>query len=327
MLAGPKTYAFGTKIYFPDIGVGTVDDRGGAIVSSGSRGYDADRIDIWMGSGDEGLRRALTWGKRTITGKIIPYDISSELSPISLENFTVGKVNTAKYQTSKTPSPTPVESPSTKEQPIQEIDIFTVSVYKNSTPETIKRLQEVLKSISYYMGDIDGKYSDALEQAVYNFQIENQVIVSKKDKGAGYYGVKTRARLKEVYARFQENEQKRIAEEAKIALAKAEELKKQEEETKEVALFIQDFGNPKAEEVGVHVRRLQQSLKLLGYFSYKDTAIFGPKTREALIHYQEDKGIDSEEFGHIGKATKIALLKDLMELKKQQNNILALNTK
>lgn len=49
MLAGPKTYAFGTKVYLEGLGVGTVDDRGGAIVSSGSRGYDADRLDIWMG--------------------------------------------------------------------------------------------------------------------------------------------------------------------------------------------------------------------------------------------------------------------------------------
>lgn len=53
MLAGPKTYAFGTKVYLEGLGVGTVDDRGGAIVSSGSRGYDADRLDIWMGQGEE----------------------------------------------------------------------------------------------------------------------------------------------------------------------------------------------------------------------------------------------------------------------------------
>lgn len=71
MLAAPKTYAFGTQIYFPDFGIGTVDDRGGAIVSAGSRGYDADRIDIWMGEGEEGLKRALTWGKRTVFGQVI----------------------------------------------------------------------------------------------------------------------------------------------------------------------------------------------------------------------------------------------------------------
>lgn len=53
MLAGPKTYAFGTKVYLEGLGIGTIDDRGGAIVSSGSRGYTADRLDIWMGTGEE----------------------------------------------------------------------------------------------------------------------------------------------------------------------------------------------------------------------------------------------------------------------------------
>lgn len=57
-------------------------------------------------------------------------------------------------------------------------------------------------------------YSSIFEQAVYNFQVENQVVMSKKDRGAGYYGVKTRSRLKEVFALYRENEEKRIAEEA-----------------------------------------------------------------------------------------------------------------
>lgn len=103
-----------------------------------------------MGSGDEGLRRALTWGKRTITGKIISDDICDELSPIALENFTIGKVSTAKYQSSKTASSAPVESPSIEEQTVQESDIFSISVYRNTDSESIKRLQEILKELSYY---------------------------------------------------------------------------------------------------------------------------------------------------------------------------------
>jgi 3D (Asp-Asp-Asp) domain-containing protein len=34
MLAAPKKYAFGTKIHLEGLGVGMVDDRGGAIVST-----------------------------------------------------------------------------------------------------------------------------------------------------------------------------------------------------------------------------------------------------------------------------------------------------
>ena len=49
MLAAPASYAFGTVVYFPALGVGEVADRGGAIVEAGERGHAYDRIDIWMG--------------------------------------------------------------------------------------------------------------------------------------------------------------------------------------------------------------------------------------------------------------------------------------
>lgn len=68
MLAGPATYPFGSVIYFPWLWVGEIADRGGAIVLSGERGQHADRIDIWMGRGEEWLIRALTFGKKTMTG-------------------------------------------------------------------------------------------------------------------------------------------------------------------------------------------------------------------------------------------------------------------
>ncbi len=68
MLAWPATYPFGSNIYFPGFGIGEVADRGGAIVLSWERGQSCDRIDIWMGNGEEGLIRALTFGKKNMTG-------------------------------------------------------------------------------------------------------------------------------------------------------------------------------------------------------------------------------------------------------------------
>lgn len=97
MLAAPKTYTFGTKIYLEGLGIGTVDDRGGAIVSSGSRGYNADRLDVWMGQGEEGLRRALSWGKRTVSGEIIASEEDVN-SGINLTSIKVAKINTGSYK-------------------------------------------------------------------------------------------------------------------------------------------------------------------------------------------------------------------------------------
>lgn len=70
MIAAPKKYKFGTKIALDGLGEFTVLDRGGAIVQAGQRGYEHDRIDIWMGKGDAGLTQALRFGKRVVNGCI-----------------------------------------------------------------------------------------------------------------------------------------------------------------------------------------------------------------------------------------------------------------
>ncbi len=95
MLAWPATYPFGSIIYFPWLGVGEIADRGGAIVLSGERGQSHDRIDIRMGKGEEGLIRALTFGKKTMTGyfcdssivKMSPKDSLLRTNVPVLKNF------------------------------------------------------------------------------------------------------------------------------------------------------------------------------------------------------------------------------------------------
>lgn len=68
MIAAPKSYPFGTRIKLPGIGVGTVHDRGGAIVEQGL----TDRLDLWVGSGEEGLARALAFGVQRVRGTVYP---------------------------------------------------------------------------------------------------------------------------------------------------------------------------------------------------------------------------------------------------------------
>lgn len=71
MIAAPKTYPFGTKIELEGLGVVAVHDRGGAIVAAEDGRHAYDRIDIWMGHGDEALKRTIAWGKRELLGKIV----------------------------------------------------------------------------------------------------------------------------------------------------------------------------------------------------------------------------------------------------------------
>lgn len=74
MIAAPPTYPFGSVIELDDVGIGTVHDRGGRIIEWGE---DLHRIDLWMGSGDEGLARALAWGVRTVQGTVYPVGSST----------------------------------------------------------------------------------------------------------------------------------------------------------------------------------------------------------------------------------------------------------
>ncbi len=68
MAAAPKSYAFGTRLDVPGVGIFTVHDRGGAIVEA----EHYDRIDLWVGAGEEGLARALAFGVRRATATVYP---------------------------------------------------------------------------------------------------------------------------------------------------------------------------------------------------------------------------------------------------------------
>lgn len=60
VLAAPADYPFGTRMHLDGFGLGTVHDRGGKIVRHGN----VDRVDVWMGHGEQGLHRARDWGIR-----------------------------------------------------------------------------------------------------------------------------------------------------------------------------------------------------------------------------------------------------------------------
>jgi peptidoglycan hydrolase-like protein with peptidoglycan-binding domain/3D (Asp-Asp-Asp) domain-containing protein len=83
MAAAPATYAFGTRIALPGIGVVTVHDRGGAIIEQ----EHAHRLDLWMGSGEEGLARALAFGVKRVHGTVYLPDEKQPEEHLVLERF------------------------------------------------------------------------------------------------------------------------------------------------------------------------------------------------------------------------------------------------
>lgn len=167
MISAPYTYDFGTKIYLPGLGIGTVHDRGGAIYAG--KGY--DRLDIWMGYGDEGRIRAINWGMQMVEGKIVASNTS--------EGFVFG----GKKITTNTSS---VQN--------EDDEMFSVplSIDAYGKKQEIAKMQKFLQSQGFFHVKSYGYFGPITEKAVLDFQIEHEIVQTQYDFGAGVWGPKTR---------------------------------------------------------------------------------------------------------------------------------------
>ena len=170
MLAAPQSYAFGTQIYLPGLGLGTVHDRGGAIVPAGQRGYWHDRVDVWMGHGDEGLTRALQWGKRTVHGRI--YAFGGHKPTMEFD----GEPTAPSYIAARIPQ-------------------RSESLKHGSRGENVRKLQANLVELGYVHAPPTGFYGDLTKAGILAFQLAHNVINTKSQAGAGVYGPRTQAAM------------------------------------------------------------------------------------------------------------------------------------
>ena len=252
MLAAPKNYSFGTKIMLEGLWVGVVEDRGGAIVSSWNRGYEYDRIDVWMGYGEEWLIRARNWGKRKIKGTVLSGDASLptiSFSKIDSEWGNQGKIN----------------------------------------PNTSGILSSEILNMFADLGYTSENGN--IQSMILDFQLDHKVIASEKDTGAGNYGPITKAKLLEEYSRYQalrEAEMKRIEAQKNLLISQNIEWTSNYKVTTATVL---SFGSPKKGEKGDHIKKLQLALKNTGYLKGKETWVMTLPTLKAIKNLQKEHGI------------------------------------
>ena len=148
MIAAPETYAFGTVIDLPGVGIGTVHDRGGRIIEWADNVH---RIDLWMGYGEEGLARALAWGARKVTGTVYP--VGSEAAPA--EKFTLATFDADKSILTSIPKRDP-------------IDVIALAEF-GSKDYSAKLLQTSLRNLGYFTEQINGNFGPATKAALAKF--------------------------------------------------------------------------------------------------------------------------------------------------------------
>jgi peptidoglycan hydrolase-like protein with peptidoglycan-binding domain/3D (Asp-Asp-Asp) domain-containing protein len=296
MIAAPPSYAFGTKMDIPGIGIGAVHDRGGAIKEAGVRGDAYDRLDIWMGHGDVGLRRALNWGKRTVETKVYGADSGIEEN-IYLEGFSAAE----SFLTSTVLSPLE----------------FQHDLYYGTEGEEVGEMQQYLKDWNYYEDEVTGFYGNETAQALFQFQLDFDLVDSPYDLGAGHFGIGTRTKFDNLIT----------AEEAAdeiLQVQKGENLM-----TKYVDLYEEKvlFSSPlQRGNSNEDVRLLQEELVKLGFMRIEPNGYFGEVTEHAVYKFQQSQGLvaakDDTGSGYVGPATRAAL-NDLIEVRYEAKSIFA----
>lgn len=205
MVAAPKSYAFGTKLFIPGIGTVAVHDRGGAIVENDGENGVYDRLDIWMGWGDVGLTRALNWGKRNVDVTVFGYD-NTIVETVEFPNFSLTEAvpQECSYDEREPAVYDVYEHKTPKQDRVDEktgvklSNSFYSYLSKGSSGANVKQLQNELTQLNFFRGEANGVFGELTEHAVFKFQQSQGIVDSLEVVGAGVVGPQTRGRLNEI---------------------------------------------------------------------------------------------------------------------------------
>lgn len=259
MIAAPKSYPFGTQIEIPGLGIGTVHDRGGAIIARD----EYDRIDVWMGYGEEGLARALAWGMRTVEGTILN-NTDAITADLAFNHIAPADISGLPPATFSTP------------------------LSEGGTGAEVEKLQKSLAELGFYQGEITGVFGEQTEKALFDFQAAQGILKSVKDTGAGYFGPKTRQALAQALTAEKE---RKIAEAQVFKRLFPAGLQKgaDGEDVRRLQIALKELGHLDAQATGYFgeqtasaVLAFQIEQKLVGSARDSGAGIFGPKTQKAL---------------------------------------------
>lgn len=181
MIAAPKNYEFWTQLYFSWYWMAEISDRGWAIVSV--PGWN-DRIDIWMWKWEEGLRRALTFWRKTLNAYLCP-------AGTTYIDFDIDKFPSIKQVIDIIPS-------NQVKQKIAGLFETYLDIKNQSEKNLVQQLEEILAN--KWLLDkklVDWKYDYYTSQSICMYQLINKILVSEKDLACWNFWSQTSQFLKE----------------------------------------------------------------------------------------------------------------------------------
>jgi len=265
-----------------------------------------------MGYGDKGLRRALNWGKRTVTATI--YGVTDAvIEDVYLSDYSSDEYvpNECDYVNENVATSTGSNTSYVEEEDemtklarkynLELSEMLSSYLEPGVKGESVRKLQEELKRLNFYRTEPTGVYDKITAHAVFKFQQSQGIVEDENVTGAGVFGPKTRQKLNEFIA--SRNDRKVLVAQATNDMTYLAEANKGNTDETNLIAAEMDFGTTSAD-----VKKLQAILKGKGYFANSSFSnYYGPETREAVVKFQKDNGIISGEndtgAGRVGPAT------------------------
>lgn len=307
MVAAPKSYAFGTVIVLPGLGIGQVQDRWWAIVNSDWY----DRIDVWVGEWDDGIHRAKSIGLRWMVWRYCPWSATNAIG----------------FNWDSIPQYADFVS----------VAFWSIDQNIGRSGPLVSKAQSYLRSVGYLTTDtLPWVYDQQMRELVCRFQID-QLWLDGSEDYCGVLGPQTRTTLKKLLVKkwiISDTTLYTLTNSASISslftqsnTRPARNYQVNESTTTQSSWVLQDpivtidFSAIKASftsdltvgESSTRVVVLQKILAREKLFDHKITWYFGPVTKDALIKFQlKYKLIDTISHpaaGHIWPSTSKLLAK------------------
>jgi len=299
MLAAPKKYPFGTKIYIEGYGVWEVADRWGAIVSTDdheTRWYEYDRIDIWMGYGEAGLARALSVWKKTICNSMV---LEDDTTQVTIDITRVSSANLATRISKKQP-----------------INIYASDIGPKSSIEDVAVLHSYLHELGLYDAEINSRYNKDTIKWVYLFQYRNKIVTSTKNNGAWLWEIQTRTVAQALLAR-QELQKSLLASSTSSSSGSLDSFQDNQ--------FSWVFDkNLTPQSASGDIMKLQQVFQKVWMYSWSLSGNY-QDIKDTLISYQLNQKIvrssSDDRAGYFGPMTRNRLKIDYLAFQQEQKKL------
>jgi len=162
------------------------------------------------------------------------------------------------------------------------------------TGDDVSKLQRALKVLGYYSGRIDGSYGHETTVAVISCQ---------KDNGLEADGVAGRETVRAIFGSVGKGTTQPVSKPKESTLGSTAQASASGNQT--TITSISELGSApspsKEGERGAHVKKLQQALAFLGYYSGNVDGSYGAQTVEAVKRLQRNRGMKQD--GIAGIAT------------------------